>query len=177
MKFTELELKGAYLIELEKFEDKRGFFARTFCKKEFSDNGLDPELSQISIAFNKKKGTLRGMHYMLPPYKEAKLVRCSRGKIYDVIIDLRPESKTFKKWYSTELSQDMPKMIYLPEGFAHGYQTLAHNTEVIYHMSILFVPEYYTGVRWNDPAFKIKWPDVKDRIISEKDNSYPDFKG
>lgn len=176
MKFTPLELEGAYLIELEKFEDERGFFARTWCASEFKENGLDPNLKQISIAFNPKKNTIRGMHYMKAPNEEAKLVRCSIGSIYDVIIDLRSDSKTYKKWYGVNLRADEYKMIYLPKGFAHGYQTLEDNSEVIYHMSIIFAPESYAGVRHDDSAFNIKWPSNENIIISEKDKSYSDFK-
>ena len=175
MKFTETNLKGSYIIELEKFEDERGFFARTFCEEEFKKHDLNPNLKQISIAYNKKKNTIRGMHYMKAPNEEAKLVRCSSGSIYDVIIDLRPKSPTFKKWFGIELKASDYKMIYLPEGFAHGYQTLENNTEVIYHMSIIFVPESYSGVRYNDPAFNIKWTQSDNLIVSEKDKSYSSF--
>ena len=176
MKFTETKLKGVFVIELESFFDERGVFARTFCQKEFKSHGLNPNLAQISIAFNKKKGTLRGMHYQLPPHSEAKLVRCPRGRIFDVVIDLRTGSKTFKEWFSIELTQDNFKMVYLPEGCAHGYQTLEDNTEVIYHMSEFFVAKGYSGVRWNDPVFDIKWPQTKNIIISDKDKNHPDFK-
>lgn len=172
MKFTETILKGAYIIEMDLIKDDRGFFARYFCAEEFKKNGLNPNLSQISLAFNEKKETLRGMHFQNKPHEEAKLVRCTTGKIYDVIIDLRKESPTFKKWFSLELTSH--KMIYLPEGFAHGYQTLEDNTEVIYHMSIPFNAESYAGVRWNDPAFDIKWP-FNNPIISEKDKNYPNW--
>ena len=175
MKFIKTQLDGAYVIEIEPVEDIRGFFTRTWCMKEFKEHGLNPNLAQMSVAFNNKKNTLRGMHYMLPPNQEAKVVRCTRGSIYDVIIDLRRNSKTFKKWFSTELTQDNYKMVYLPEGFAHGYITLEDNTEVLYQMSILFVPESYTGVRWNDSAFNIKWPMFDNLIISEKDQSYTNF--
>ena len=176
MRFVETNLKGAFIIESETINDDRGFFARTWCSKEFKEHGLNPNLSQISIAYNKKKYTIRGMHYQLAPHEETKLVRCSRGSIYDVIIDLRPTSKTFKEWISANLTQDNNKMIYLPEGCAHGYQTLEDNTEVIYHISVFHVPELYRGVRWDDPAFKIQWPEVKNIIISKKDKGYQDFK-
>lgn len=176
MKFTSLELNGAYLIELEKVSDERGFFARTFCEDEFKKYGLNPNLKQISIAYNKKKNTVRGMHYMKPPNEEAKLVRCSSGSIYDVIIDLRKDSCTFKKWFGIELKSNEYKMVYLPEGCAHGYMTLEDNTEVIYQMSIIFKVESYSGVRWNDPVFNIKWPSVKDVIVSKKDSAFLDFK-
>lgn len=172
MKFTETTLKGSYIIEMDLIKDNRGFFARYFCTEEFKRHGLNPNLSQISLAFNEKKGTLRGMHFQKKPNEEAKLVRCTTGRIYDVIIDLRRDSSTFKKWFSTELTPY--KMIYLPEGFAHGYQTLEDNTEVTYHMSVPFNAESYTGVRWNDPTFNVKWP-FGEPIISEKDKNYPDW--
>ena len=176
MKLAETKLKGVYVVELELFEDERGFFARTFCQKEFKNHGLNPNLAQISIAYNKKKGTIRGMHYQLPPHEEAKLVRVSRGAIYDVVIDLRKDSKTFKKWVSIELTDKNNKMIYAPAGCAHGYQTLEDSTEVIYHISEFHVPELYRGIRWNDPVFGITWPDQEHSIISKKDKNYLDFK-
>lgn len=175
MKFIETRLKGAFIIEPEIINDERGFFARTFCKKEFEDKGLDPNLSQISIAYNKNKYTIRGMHYMLPPNEEAKLVRCSRGSVYDVVLDLRKDSKTFKEWISLELTEKNNKMVYLPKGCVHGYETLTENTEVIYHMSRIFDAKYYCGVRYNDLAFNIKWPEAKNIIISGKDKNYPNF--
>jgi dTDP-4-dehydrorhamnose 3,5-epimerase len=174
MKFIETPLKGAFLIELEKVSDDRGFFARYFCKEDFQKQGLNPNLSQISIAFNEKKETLRGMHYQKKPHEEGKLVRCTSGSIYDVIIDLRKESPTFKKWYSVTLKANEYKMIYLPEGFAHGYQTLEDKTEVVYHMSVPFNADTYAGVRWNDKAFNINWI-FSEPIISEKDKNYSDF--
>lgn len=175
MIFTETFLKGAFIVEPEKREDERGFFARTWCQREFRDYGLNTSLVQCNISFNKRKGTLRGMHFQTPPYEEAKLVRCTMGAIYDVIIDLRPNSDTFKKWFALELSSENRKMLYVPEGFAHGFVTLTDNTEVFYQMSQFYHPEYAAGVRWDDPAFNISWPlDVK--VISDKDRSYPDFK-
>ena len=175
MKFIKTKLEGAFIIEPELVKDERGFFARLWCQKEFAKHGLNRNLAQISIAFNQKKGTVRGMHFQKSPYKEAKLVRCTSGAIYDVIIDLRPASKTYKQWVSVEITSKSYKMIYVPEGFAHGYQTLEDNTEVIYHMSEFFTPEYYSGVRWNDPVFNIKWPYTEKIIISDKDKSYPNF--
>lgn len=175
MKFIKTKLEGAYIVEPEKFEDHRGFFARLWCKDEFKKNGLNQNLVQISIAYNFKKYTLRGMHFQKKPFEEAKLVRCSKGSIYDVIVDLRPESKTFKEWISVEISDKNFKMIYVPEGFAHGYQTLTDDAEVIYHMSESFVPDSYSGVRWNDKAFNIKWPFPEEAIMSDKDIKYIDF--
>ena len=174
MIFAEAKLMGAFIIEPEMLKDERGFFARTWCQREFEAHGLNPDLVQCNISFNKKRGTLRGMHYQVPPHEEAKLVRCSMGAIYDVIIDLRPDSQTFKQWISVELTAENRKMIYIPEGFAHGSLTLEANTEVFYQMSEFYAPECAKGVRWNDPAFDIVWSaDV--RVISEKDKQYPDF--
>lgn len=174
MIFQETKLKGAYIVEPERVEDERGFFARTWCKREFKERGINPKLTQCNISFNKKKGTLRGMHYQAVPYEEAKLVRCTMGAIYDVIIDLRPDSETFKQWMSLELTDENRKMLYIPEGFAHGFLTLVNNTEVFYQMSEFYMPEYSRGVRWNDPAFRINWPE-KVVVISEKDKYYKDF--
>lgn len=174
MKFMPLPLAGAFLIEPEPIEDERGFFARTFCREEFSLHGLNPDLLQCSISFNTSKGTLRGMHYQARPHQEVKLVRCTMGSIYDVIIDLRRDSETFKQWSSVELTAVNRKSIYIPTGFAHGFLTLADNCEVFYQMSEPFHSGSIAGVRWNDPYFSIKWPsDVK--VISERDNSFPDF--
>jgi len=171
MIFTETRLKGAFIIQPEKLEDERGFFARTWCKREFETHGLNSNLVQCNISFNKKRSTLRGMHYQVAPHEEAKLVRCTMGGIYDVIIDLRPNSKTFKQWISVELTAENRKMIYIPEGFAHSLLTLDHNTEVFYQMSEPYAPECARGVRWNDPAFDIVWP-AGVAVISEKDKHY-----
>jgi dTDP-4-dehydrorhamnose 3,5-epimerase len=174
MIFTETKLKGAFIIEPERLEDERGFFARTWCQREFEAHGLNPRLAQCSISFNKRRGTLRGMHYQVAPYEEARLVRCTMGAIYDVIIDLRPHSPTSKHWISTELTAENRRMLYIPEGLAHGFQTLENNTEVFYQMSEFYHPDHARGVRWNDPAFRIVWPsDVI--VISDKDREYPDF--
>ena len=174
MIFAETTLKGAFIIELEKGEDGRGFFARSWCQEEFRAYGLTPQLAQCNISFNNKKGTLRGMHYQAPPDAEAKLVRCTMGAVYDVVIDLRPESPTFKEHFALVLTAQKHTMLYIPDGFAHGFQTLEDNTEVFYQMSAFYVPESARGVRWDDPAFGIEWPD-DDRIISAKDQQYPDF--
>src|SRR5580658_2893699 len=172
--FRELSLKGSFLIDLEKREDERGFFARTFCKHEFEAHGLPAEFVQCNISFNKRKGTLRGMHFQAPPHAEAKLIRCTRGSIFDAIIDLRPSSPTFKQHFTVVLSADGPSMLYVSEGFAHGFQTLEDNTEVFYQMSQFHAPDFARGVRWNDPAFGIAWPPA-DRIIVERDQRYADF--
>jgi dTDP-4-dehydrorhamnose 3,5-epimerase len=172
--FRELSLKGSFLIDLEKREDERGFFARTFCKREFEAHGLLTEFVQCNISFNKRKGTLRGMHFQAPPFAEAKLIRCTRGSLFDAIIDLRPSSPTFKQHFTVRLSADGASMLYVSEGFAHGFQTLEDNTEVFYQMSQFHAPDFARGVRWNDPAFGIAWPPA-DRIIVERDQRYADF--
>ncbi len=174
MKFTETQLKGAYIIEPELIRDERGFFARSWCQKEFTERGLNPNLVQCNISFNLKKGTLRGMHYQAKPHEEAKLVRCTMGAIYDVIIDLRPESSTFKQWVAVELTAENRKMLYIPEDMAHGFQTLVDNTEVFYQMSEFYHSESSTGLRWDNPVFEIEWP-IEVKIISDKDSSYKDL--
>jgi dTDP-4-dehydrorhamnose 3,5-epimerase len=174
MIFTETPLKGAYVIDPERLEDERGFFARTWCQREFEKHGLDTAVAQCSISFNKKMGTLRGMHYQIAPHAEQKLVRCTAGIIYDVIVDLCPKSRTFRQWFATELSVDNRRMLYIPEGFAHGFLTLTDNTEVYYQISEYHVPDSSRGVRWNDPAFAISWPE-QPRIVSQRDSAYADF--
>jgi len=174
MQFTEIKLKGAYVITPDLIQDERGFFARAFCKNEFEEHCLNPNTVQCNMSLNHKTGTLRGMHYQLPPYSEVKLVRCTSGSIYDVIIDLRPESPTFKQWVGTELSATNHQMLYIPEGFAHGYQTLEDNTEVFYQVSAFYHPEAENGLRWNDPAFGINWP-IPVSTVSKKDASHPDW--
>ena len=175
MKFFETKLKGLYVIELEIPEmDERGFFTRIWDRKIFQDKGLNSDLVQISSSFNKTRGTIRGMHFQKKPFAEVKLVRCTRGKIFDVIIDLRTKSNTFMKWISVELNSDNLKMLYIPEGFAHGFQTLEDNTEVSYQMTQYYMPEFAEGIRWNDIQFNIDWP-IKFPILSEKDKKYSDF--
>jgi dTDP-4-dehydrorhamnose 3,5-epimerase len=175
MVFTETKLKGAFVIDLEPREDERGFFARTFCAREFEQHGLNSRFAQSSISFNKQCGTLRGMHWQDAPHGECKLIRVTRGAIYDVIIDLRPDSSTFKNWFAVELTAGNRRQIYVPEGFAHGFQTLGDCTEVAYQMSEFFAPESVRGVRWNDPAFAIEWPQIEQRILNERDASCGDF--
>jgi dTDP-4-dehydrorhamnose 3,5-epimerase len=167
-------LKGAFLIDLEKHVDQRGFFARTYCEREFESHNLNSRFVQSSMSFNRLKGTLRGMHFQVAPYGETKLIRCTLGAIYDAIVDLRPESATFKHYLSAILSAENRKILYVPQGFAHGFQTLKDSTEVFYQMSQFYAPEHARGVRWNDPAFGIKWP-PDNRIITDRDQSYPDF--
>jgi dTDP-4-dehydrorhamnose 3,5-epimerase len=174
MKFFETDLIGSYIIELEKVEDERGFFTRIWDKKIFQDKKLNSKLVQISFSFNNKKGTIRGMHLQEKPFEETKIVRCTKGKIFDVIIDLRSNSKTYKKWISIELNSNDSKMIYIPEGFAHGFQTLEDNSEVFYQISEFYHPEYSKGIKWNDEEFGIQWP-LRNSSISEKDLSYIPF--
>lgn len=175
MKFTELSLAGAYLIEPEYIKDERGFFARCFCQEEFRRRGLHSQFEQCNISFNIKKGTLRGMHYQIDAKSEAKLIRCTIGKIFDVVIDLRPHSKTYKQWTSVELSAHTHSMIYIPEGFAHGFQTLEDHTELFYQMSVSYDSQSARGIRWNDPLVGIKWPLAEPLILSLKDQHYPNF--
>jgi dTDP-4-dehydrorhamnose 3,5-epimerase len=174
MIITPIKLRDAYLIDLEQLEDERGFFARTWCQQEFAQYGLDPRLVQCNTSFNLRKGTLRGMHFQLPPAAETKLVRCVRGGIYDVIIDLRSDSETFQKWQAVELTAENRTALYIPKGFAHGFQTLEDNTELYYQMSDLYAPEYARGLRWNDPFFNIHWPEPVS-VISKRDQEYEDY--
>lgn len=172
MLFEDLRLAGAFHISLQKVEDDRGFFARTWCHDEFTAHGLNASLAQSNISFNKMKGTLRGMHFQAVPHAESKLVRCTLGSIYDVMIDMRPESPTYLQWYGAELTADNREMLYVPEGFAHGFQTLKDNTEVTYHVTEFYTPSAEGGVRYNDPAIGIAWPLPVD-MISAKDANWP----
>ena len=176
MIFTETALQGACLIDLERAEDDRGFFARSWCANEFAQHGLETQLVQCNISFNRRKGTLRGMHFQVEPHAEAKVVRCTMGAIYDVILDLRPASPTYKGWIGVELSVENRRALYVPRGFAHGFQTLVDDTEVFYQMSEFFHPESARGVRWDDPCFQIEWPDNQP-IVSPRDQAFPDFPG
>lgn len=174
MIFHETKLSGIFEIHLEPNCDERGFFSRTWCEKEFKNHGLNSTVVQCNVSFNVKKGTLRGVHFQGAPYGEAKVVRCTSGAIYDVVLDLRPLSTTFKKWISVTLTAANRHMLFIPEGCAHGFLTLEDNTEVSYQMSEFYHPESARGVRWNDPAFQIAWPE-KIEVISERDRTYPDF--
>lgn len=174
MKFVATPLVGVYVIEVEPLADERGFFARTWCEQEFREHGLNPALAQCSISFNKRRGTVRGMHYQAEPHEETKLVRCVRGAMYDVLVDLRRDSASFMQWYGAVLNADNRRMLYVPSGVAHGFQTLEDDTEVSYQISEFFHPESARGVRWDDPAFGITWPEAVS-VISERDRSYPDF--
>lgn len=176
MKFTETRLKGAFIVEIEKLADDRGFFARSWCRKEFEARGLTSRVLQANVSFNRKKGTLRGMHHQLAPFQESKLVRCTRGAIYDVIIDLRPGSPTYKQWVGTELTADNYRLFFVPEDFAHGFLTLVDDTEITYQVSQFYTPGAEKGIRFNDPTFKIRWP-LEVSVISDKDRNWPDFEG
>jgi dTDP-4-dehydrorhamnose 3,5-epimerase len=180
MIINETSLKGSFVLKLEPIEDERGWFARTYCKNDFLSLGYDKEWVQMNHSFTKQKGTIRGMHYQKPPYSEIKLVRCIAGSVYDVIIDLRSDSKTFLQYFGIELSASNKKMIYIPEGFAHGFQTLSNEAELIYHHSQFYLPGVEAGVKYNEPAIKINWP-LEITSISERDNSHPfietNFKG
>jgi len=174
MIFTETKLQGLFMVDLERREDERGFFARTWCRNEFEAHGLETRLVQCNVSFNLRRGTLRGMHYQAPPCAEIKLARCTLGAIYDVAIDLRPDSPTFRQWAAVELTAENRRALYIPAGFAHGFQTLRDNSEVFYQMSEFYHAAYARGVRWNDLAFGISWP-LPDPLLSERDHAYPDF--
>jgi len=176
MIWRETELAGAFVVESEPIEDERGWFARIYDESELEQNGLATRFAQGSLAFNKERGTLRGMHYQEEPYAEAKLVRCISGAVHDVIVDLRPASPTFKRWVAVELTAASGRMLYVPEGLAHGYLTLENESETLYLISAPYAPEAARGVRWDDPAFGIAWPD-EPRVLSEKDKAWPDFSG
>jgi len=174
MTFTETRIRGGNIVDFERKEDHRGFFARAWCQREFADHGLNPQLVQVNIGFSHSQGTIRGLHYQLHPYEEAKLVRCTIGAIYDVLVDLRPDSPTYMQWIAVELTAENRRMLYVPKGCAHGYQTLAPNTEMYYQTSQFYVPEHARGIRYDDPAFGITWP-LPVGSISEADRSWPDF--
>ena len=174
MKFCETSIQGAYVIEPERLEDERGFFARSWCQQEFADQGLNTDLTQCNLSFNRQRGTLRGMHYQSAPDGETKIVRCTMGAIYDVIIDLRYDSPSYLQWLGIELTAENRLMLYIPPFVAHGFLTRADSTEVFYQMSDPFVPKSARGVRWNDTAFRIQWPESP-LVISQRDNLYPDY--
>lgn len=175
MRFIPINLAGGYVIEPDRITDERGFFARTWCQSEFASHGLNSNLVQCNISYNQHRGTLRGMHYQTAPHAEAKLVRCTQGAIYDVIVDMRNDSKTFAQWFGVELTAKNRKALYVPEGFAHGFITLLDNTEVLYQMTEFFHAECSAGVRWNDPLFAIQWP-IALSVISERDSNYGDYR-
>jgi dTDP-4-dehydrorhamnose 3,5-epimerase len=176
MRFVETSLPGAFVIELDRLADERGWFARTYDAHEFTARGLDPTIVQCNASYNARAGTLRGMHYQAEPDAESKLVRCVRGAIFDVAVDLRVESSTYCRWEGVELSSENRRALYIPAGMAHGFQTLTDDCEVLYQMGRIYVPESARGVRWDDPAFAIEWPPAPGgRIISERDRGYPDL--
>ncbi len=172
------KLPGAFVIEPERFEDARGFLARAWSEREFAAQGLKLPAVECNISYNRRQGTLRGMHFQHAPHAQSKLVRCTRGALYDVIIDLRPDSPTYRQWLGVELTAENRRMLYVPEDFAHGFQTLVDETELYYQIGAVYVPAAADGVRWDDPAFRIEWPDNdgRERIIIARDNQYPDFK-
>jgi dTDP-4-dehydrorhamnose 3,5-epimerase len=174
MEFTETRLKGAFLVRLKRIEDHRGFFARGWCREEFGSQGLNADMVQLNVGFSHKRGTLRGLHYQESPHAEAKFVRCTRGAIFDVIVDLRPDSPTRAQWLGVELTQDNGVMLYAPEGFAHGYQTLTDHADMYYMTTATFARDAAKGVRYNDPAFGIQWP-LPIAVISEPDQKWPDY--
>lgn len=174
MKFHELDLHGACWIEIELKEDERGFFARSFCEREFIGQGMPIHFPQCNISFNKKRGTLRGIHYSVQPCAEAKLIRCTQGAVYDVLVDLRAHSSSYLKWVSVKLTSENRKILFVPEGIAHGYQTLEDNTEIFYHMSVPYDGSCARGIRWDDPALRIEWP-ISNPILSQKDTEFPNI--
>lgn len=174
--FVETGLGGAFLVVPERFDDERGFLARSFSQRDFEARGANPRVAECNISFNAKRHTVRGMHFQSAPRAQAKLVRCTAGAVYDVIIDLRPDSPTYTRWYGAELTAENRHMLYIPEGFAHGFQTLADASEVFYQISEFYAPETAGGVRWDDPAFGIQWPETRQVVINERDSTYPDFR-
>ena len=176
MKFDSTPLPGAFVITPERLHDERGWFARTFSRSDFEERGLNPNVLQCNLSSSSRRGTLRGMHYQKPPHAEAKLVRCARGAIYDVIVDLRPSSPAYRRHFGVRLDPTDDRMLYVPEGCAHGFLTLEDDTLVFYQMSHVYEPSAAAGVRWNDPAFGIKWP-FAPTVMAERDRNYPDFTG
>jgi dTDP-4-dehydrorhamnose 3,5-epimerase len=175
MIFTKTKINGVFVLDPERIEDERGFFARAWSASEFAVHGIDPRLVQCNLSFNKRKGTLRGMHYQRSPHEETKIVRCTMGALYDVALDLRPDSPTFKQWAGATLTAENRQVLVIPPGCAHGFLTLADNTEIYYQMSVAYAPTHAAGVRWNDPAFGIQWPGAV-TVIADRDRDYPDFK-
>lgn len=172
---TETKLAGVFVVQPQRFEDERGFIAPSFSAKLFAAHGMCANFVENNISYSKRRGTIRGLHFQAPPHGQAKLVRCTRGSVFDVAVDLRPESKTFKEWVGIELSADNRSLLYLPDDCAHGYQSLEDDSEVFYMVSQVYAAESGRGFRWNDPAFGIKWPEINPMIINERDRSYRDF--
>jgi dTDP-4-dehydrorhamnose 3,5-epimerase len=175
MIFNPTPIEGAFLIDIEKLGDDRGFFGRAFCQNEFRDNGIPFVMAQANVGYSRHKGTLRGLHYQIAPHEEAKLVRCVRGAVFDVIIDLRKESGSYGQWFGTELTADTHRLFHLPKGTAHGYLSLEDDSEIMYLVSEFYAPGAEKGIRWDDPTFKIQWPLADNLIISEKDQAWPDY--
>jgi dTDP-4-dehydrorhamnose 3,5-epimerase len=175
MRFTETSVMGGYIVEPQPRSDERGFFARLWCQQEFAERGLTAAFVQCNDSFSRDRGTLRGLHYQAPPYQEVKLVRCVKGSVFDVMVDLRPDSATYLRWFGLELSAENRTMLYVPEGCAHGYLTLEENSEVVYPVSQFYHPEVERGVRWNDLTFGIDWPEPGVRAVSAKDQAWPDY--
>jgi dTDP-4-dehydrorhamnose 3,5-epimerase len=175
MIFHPTPIDGAYIVEVEKIEDERGFFGRAFCADVFREKGIPFTVAQANVGCSRKKGTLRGLHYQVPPHEEAKLVRCIRGAVFDVIIDLRQGSRSFGRWFGTELTAKVPRLFHMPKGTAHGYLSLADDSEILYLVSEFYTPGAERGIRWDDPAFAIQWPITDNLTISEKDRAWPDF--
>jgi dTDP-4-dehydrorhamnose 3,5-epimerase len=175
MNFIKTGIEGLYVVELNKLGDERGFFARAWCENEFAEKNLTSRMVQANTSYSKNKGTLRGLHYQVSPHEEAKLMRCVKGAILDVAVDLRPDSKTYKKWFGIELTESNRRMLFIPEGFAHGYQTLVEDTETFYMSSAFYASEAERGLRWNDPAIAIKWPITENLNITDKDRSWSDI--
>lgn len=177
MQFTATSLPGVYIVGVDRFEDERGWFARAWCRKEFEARGLNASFVQSNVSFTKHRHTLRGLHYQVAPNGEAKLVRCTRGAVYDVVVDLRSDSPAYRRWFGVELTESNQRMVYVPEGCAHGFQSLDDDTEVFYPVTGFYAPESERGIRWDDPAFEIIWPEAAVRIISAKDRAWPDYLG
>lgn len=175
MIFVSTTIKDAFVVELEKHGDDRGFFARAFCMKEFSEQGISFQPCQANIGFSQFKGTLRGIHYQTAPHAEAKLVRCTKGAVFDVVVDLRPDSPNYCQWFGIELTPENGRMLFIPKGCAHGYQTLEDNTELYYLVSDFYAPQAEEGLRWDDPKINIEWPITDNLVISDKDQLWPDF--
>ncbi len=176
MRYSETKIEGIYLLDPERFEDERGFFAPSFSAEEFAARGLTSVFIENNISYSRSRGTLRGMHYQAAPHGQAKLVRCTRGAVYDVAVDLRPDSPTFREWVGVELTEENRRMLYLPGDCGHGFQTLVEDTEVFYMVSHPYVPESGRGFRWDDPFFRIVWPEVGERVLLKRDQEYQDFK-
>jgi len=174
MQFRPLPMAGAFAVEIEPREDERGFFARSFCRQEFAEHGMSPVIAQCNVSWNRLRGTLRGIHFQRDPHWEAKLVRCTQGAAYDVVVDLRTDSPTYLKWAAVEITAANRTAVYAPSGFGHGFQTLCDDTEIFYQMSEPYYPELSGGIRWNDTAIAVEWP-ILPPIVSDRDNSYQDF--